>query len=136
MSSHVQELTRHPMVPDEPRLCQYMKRSHKKSLVTCGRGFVNTSARFVFPSSFVTRIVPAATASLVRWYAIALCFFFQVDSGKVAFLVTASLSQNTFVGPSIGTPNIRNLYRNDSTSSTAILIATNSLPNVEVSTVF
>ena len=65
-----------------------------------------------------------------------MCFFFNVESGCDAFLKTASLSQKTFVGPSKGTPNILNLYRNDSICSTAVFIAMNSLPKVLVSTVF
>jgi hypothetical protein len=40
------------------------------------------------------------------------------------------------VEPSRGMPNICNLYHKASISSTAILIATNSEPKVEVSTVF
>ena len=51
------------------------------------------------------------------------------------FLYTASLSQNTLVGPSIGTPNIRSLYLRASVSSTAVFIARNSAPKVLVSTV-
>ena len=69
-----QEVTECPAALDEPRLYvtslannQYINRSHRKSRVACGSGFVSTSAKLVFPSSFVTLIVPAATASLVRW---------------------------------------------------------------------
>jgi hypothetical protein len=52
------------------------------------------------------------------------------------FLHTASLSQNTLVGPSIGTPNILNLYRNASIISVAFFNAVDSDPNVEASTKF
>ena len=38
-----------------------------------------------------------------------LWFFFKADSGIVVFLNTASLSHNTFVGPSIGIPNMQRL---------------------------
>ena len=65
-----------------------------------------------------------------------LCFFFNVDSGIVVFLNTASLSQNAFIGPSMGIPNMHNLLHTASMCSTAILMAINSLPNVLVSTVF
>jgi hypothetical protein len=41
-----------------------------------------------------------------------------------------------FVGPSKGTPNIRSLYRNILTSSTAFFIAWKTEPKVLVSTVF
>ena len=40
-----------------------------------------------------------------------------------------SLSKNTFVGPSTGTPNARNLYRSDSSNSIAFFVAVNSEPN-------
>ena len=40
------------------------------------------------------------------------------------------------MGPIIGIPNIRSLYRRDIIRSEAILSATNSEPNVELSTVF
>ena len=65
-----------------------------------------------------------------------LCFFFNVDSGIVVFLNTASLSQNAFIGPSMGIPNMHNLLHTASMCSTAILMAINSLPNVLVSMVF
>ena len=65
-----------------------------------------------------------------------LCFFFKVDSGIVVFLNTASLSQNTFVGPSIGIPNMRSLEHTTLMCSTAVLMVINLLPNVLVSTVF
>ena len=53
-----------------------------------------------------------------------------------AFLYTASLSQNMSVGPVIGMPNIRSLYRSGVTNSTAFLSAVNSDLNVEFSTEF
>jgi hypothetical protein len=64
------------------------------------------------------------------------CFFFKVDSGRVAFWTTASLSQNTIVELSIGTPNIRSLYHRPSISSTAVFKAINSEPKVDDSTMF
>jgi hypothetical protein len=42
----------------------------------------------------------------------------------------------TLAGPSIGTPNILNLYLKPMINSTAVLNATNSLPKVDDSTVF
>ena len=65
----------------------------------------------------------------------ALCFFLIVEEGKVELVATDWLSHSTFVGPSRGTPIIRNLYRRASMHSVAILQATNSEPKVEVSTV-
>lgn len=62
--------------------------------------------------------------------------FFRVEAGKDAFVTTDELPQKVFTGPSKGTPNIRSLYRKPSSNSTAIRIAVNSDPNVEVSTVF
>ncbi len=100
------------------------------------KGFVKISARLVRPSSFAIRIVPWAAASRTLWYAMALCFFFNVDSGLVQFATTPPLSQYMLAGPSMGMPNIRSLYRRLSTSSTAIRAAINSDPKVEVSTVF
>ena len=54
----------------------------------------------------------------------------------VEFLTTASLSQNIFVGPSIGMPIIQSLYCNACIISVAIFAAINSDPKVDVSTVF
>jgi hypothetical protein len=51
-------------------------------------------------------------------------------------LHTALLSHNTFVGPSIGTPNIHNSYRKASIISTAFFVAVNSNPKVDASTEF
>jgi hypothetical protein len=57
-----------------------------------GISFVSKSAMFVSPFSQATRMNPAACASLARWYAIALCRFFNTDSGAVVFLTTDWLS--------------------------------------------
>ena len=54
------------------------------------------------------------------------CFLHSTDSVVDEFLYTASLSQNISVGPSIGTPNILNLYLSDVTSYTAFFNAVNS----------
>ena len=43
-------------------------------------------------------------------------------------LITARLSPNMMLGPSIGTPNILNMYLISTTLSTPILAATNSDP--------
>ena len=48
---------------------------------------------------------------------------------------TDLLSHRTFAGPSIGIPNDRNLIRKALSASVAALSATNSLPNVDPSTV-
>ena len=107
----------------------------KSSLLSFDIAFVNKSARFVAVSSFATLIIPAATASWHRWYAIALCFFDRVDSGFLVFLVTDSMSQKTSAGPSISIPNVLNLYQNALIISTAVFIAMYSLPKVDPSTV-
>lgn len=65
-----------------------------------------------------------------------MCFFLRVDSGLVTFFTTLSLSQNAFVAPLIGIPNICNLYHNASFISTAIFKAMNSDPKVDDSIVF
>ena len=65
-----------------------------------------------------------------------MLFLFKVDSEVYTFLYTDSLSQNMLVGPSIGMPKTRNLYRRSSTNSVAVLRAMNSLENVLVSKVF
>jgi len=49
--------------------------------------------------------------------------------------MTDLLSQKTFAGPSIGIPNVHNLYLIASNISTIICIAMNSEPKVEDSTV-
>ena len=46
------------------------------------------------------------------------------------------LSQNIFVGPSIGMPIIQGLYHNACIISVAVFAAINSDPKVDVSTVF
>ena len=63
----------------------------KSSLLSFDIAFVNKSARFVAVSSIATLIIPAATASQHRRYAIVLCFFDRVDSGFLVFLVTDSM---------------------------------------------
>ena len=54
----------------------------------------------------------------------------------VELLTTALLSQNIFMGPSIGIPIIQNLYHNACIISVAIFAAINSDPKVDVLTVF
>ena len=54
----------------------------------------------------------------------------------VEFLTTALLSQNIFVGPSIGMPIIQSLYRNACIISVAVFAALNSDPKIDVLTVF
>ena len=64
------------------------------------------------------------------------CFLHSTDSGVNDFLYTASLSQNIYVGLSIGTPNIINLYLSDVANSTALFNAVNSDTKVDDSTEF
>ena len=101
-----------------------------------GNGLVNASAKFSSDLTFAILKVPAAIDSLTLWYAIALCFFLSGDVGIVALMTTELLSQKTLVGPSMGMPNILNVYLNASIISTQILIAINSEPKVDDSTVF
>ena len=65
-----------------------------------------------------------------------ICFFFNGDSVQEELVTTYWLSQNSFDGPSIGMPSIRNLYLNRISISVAIFKAMSSEPNVDVSTVF
>ena len=60
------------------------------------------SLKFVRVPSLATHTVRLATASLRRWYHMQVCFFSNVESGIEAFLKTALLSQNMFVGQSRG----------------------------------
>jgi hypothetical protein len=64
-----------------------------------GNGLVNKSALLCLENTNAIRKTPAATASRTRWYAIALCLRFRVDSGTVLLVTTDLLSQNTFAGP-------------------------------------
>ena len=64
-----------------------------------------------------------------------LCFLCKVEVGMVEFRTTESLSTSVFAGPSMGTPIICNLYRSDLINSIPVFNATNSEPNVDVSTV-
>ena len=54
----------------------------------------------------------------------------------LALVTTDLLSQKMSAAPSMGTPNIRNLYCSDSIISVAIRNAINSDPKLEDSTVF
>jgi hypothetical protein len=108
------------------------------SCLICGPNnvFGRISAQLLSLGSIAIRTTPCAIDSGTLWYAIALCFFLNVDSGWELFITTLLLSQYIFVGPSSGIPNIRSLYLNASTNSTAILAAIKSKPKVEDSTVF
>ena len=66
----------------------------------------------------------------------ALCFFFNMDEGRVVFKITLMLSPISNEVSSRGTPNILSLYLISMIISVAILAATNSEPYVDVSTVF
>ncbi len=78
----------------------------------------------------ICQVCPTAHASLFLWYAIALCFLFNADTGNVESVVTASFLLKTIVGSSIaGSPNIRSLYRMSSTyQSTGALSTKNKIP--------
>ena len=62
-------------------------------------------------------------ASLVRWYAMAQCFFLSTDDGTVVFRTTLLLSPNNKAEPSILTPSILKVYLTSIAKSTAILAA-------------
>ena len=81
-------------------------------------------------------MTPAATCHLVEWYAMELCFLFKVVFKTEEFWTTLKLSHKTFVGESIGTPNIRNLNRKAVICSMQTHIAINLLEKVLASTVF
>jgi hypothetical protein len=59
-----------------------------------------------------------------------------VDEGIVEFFTMVLLSTRTAAGPSMGIPIMRSLYRKPLIISVATRNATNSDPNVDVSTVF
>ena len=65
-----------------------------------------------------------------------LFLVFKADVGILELLTTDMLSQNTSAGPSTGIPKHLNLYLRASIISVAILIATNSDPKLDASTVF
>ena len=46
---------------------QYVNRSNKNMRLCSGNGLVKRSLKFMVVPSFVTRTIPAATASLNRW---------------------------------------------------------------------
>jgi len=100
-----------------------------------GNSLVNKSAKLSDVCTLAICTMPAATASLTLWYAIELCFFFNVDVGMVALVITDLLSPKIFAGQSMGIPNMRSLYRRASTISMQIRIAMNSEPKVDVSIV-
>ena len=60
----------------------------------------------------------------------------MVDQGTVLFVITLILSAKTFATPVMGMPNTLSLYLIESFMSTACLIQTKLLPQVDDSTVF
>ena len=54
---------------------------------------LNASATFLDPGIWTNLRIPVATASLTRWYAMALCFFFSVDDGMVVLVTTIDYCQ-------------------------------------------
>src|SRR5210317_1065748 len=65
-----------------------------------------------------------------------LDFFFNVDSGTLAFFTTDTLSTLHLQYPFNGTPIIRSLYLSPSSSSTPVFNAANSDPKLLVSMLF
>jgi hypothetical protein len=103
---------------------------------TALRGFVRQSAKFEAEFTCANRTMLAATHSLVRWQAMALCFFLSIKLGIVAFRITKLLSPNNMHGPSTSAPSICKECRYSMANSAAIRAATSSDPHVDVSTVF
>ena len=101
-----------------------------------GKEFVNISERLNMESTLYIVNISEATHSMTQLKQIELYFFYKLNSEEQKFLYTASLSQNTVEGPSIGIPNIHNSYLRQMISSEANCKATNSEPNFELSTVF
>jgi hypothetical protein len=110
---------------------RYDKHPEQRKCASLGRNLVRTSLQLYLPASCDTRIAPIATHSRTRRYVMELCFLCKVDARFIALRMTLLLSQKVLVGPLIGIPNIRNLYRIASFASVAILRATNSDPNVD-----
>ncbi len=81
-------------------------------------------------------IMLAATAFLTLQQAKALCLFFKVLLQVVVLITTLWLSPYVMVGPLIATPSILSWYLSSVLNSVAIVAATNSNPQVELSTVF
>ena len=106
------------------------------SLIVLGRGFVNKSEMFALLDYQSPRIVSAATASRTERKQILKHFLFNVDSSNQTFLVTDLLSQNTFVGMSIGILHIRSLYLKATIKFLACLKAIKSDPKVPSSMEF
>src|SRR5687767_4238648 len=78
----------------------------------------------------------AAIFSLTLWYAITLCFFFDIEDGIVVFNTTLILSPIIKDVFSCAIPSILSLYLTSTTISVPILAATNSHPYDDDSTVF
>jgi hypothetical protein len=116
-------------------LCKY-KLQYSFLLCSVSSIFVKISAMLVSVGSHLTLIQFAAAPSQTAWKHIALCFLFNLALTFEALLTTLSLSPSIFVGPSIGIPNILNLYLSALIRSVANLIATNSDPNVDDSHMF
>ena len=91
---------------------------------------VNKSAKFLIVPYLDTLTVFAAISFLHLWYAIEWYFLFNVNSGIAVFWYTTSLSHYTLVKPSIGTPDIINLYLRLSDISVAVRMATHSAPTL------
>ena len=53
---------------------------------------VYISATFTLESIWAKLMILAAIASLALWYAMALCFFFNIEDGKVVFKIMLMLS--------------------------------------------
>src|SRR5210317_1818259 len=73
---------------------------------------------------------------LTQWYLHAACFFLSTECGIVQLRTTLLLSPRRRAGSSGSTPIKRRVFLYSKMSSVATLVATNSEPYVEVSTVF
>ncbi len=99
-------------------------------------GVVRMSAQFKALWMNLKETMPAATASLTLWYARALCLSFRVLLGEIVLTTMLWLSPYMMVGAWIATPSILSWNLSSMLSSVATLAATNSDPEVKVSTVF
>ena len=109
---------------------------NKNLFLSTGNTLVNRSAKFSDDFWKNTFMIPAAKASQHLWKAIDTCFFFNDTSGLTEDFTTEFLLQKIFVGASISTSIILNLYLRPIIISVPILSATYLEPNVDVSTVF
>ena len=92
--------------------------------------FVNLSAIFDIRLFYLIFTTPVATFNFTKWYAIELCFLFNVDSNLELLSTTLMFSFKVLDSPSMGILNILNLKLNAMIVSTHVFSSINSIPNV------